>query len=119
MDSRRWFDPHQPQTLQVSQILLYINAFFGALAFLTGAPFSLITALGCGGAAFGIANEKRWGYTLGIVVATLDLLLVVVVAGGFTGLFSGTALIPFIFAAALVAALVHPMSREYQKIWFR
>ena len=31
----------------------------------------------------------------------------------------GTVLISFLFAIALVALLLHPMSREYQRIWFR
>jgi hypothetical protein len=29
------------------------------------------------------------------------------------------ALISFLFAVALVALLLHPMSRDYQRIWFK
>ena len=37
----------------------------------------------------------------------------------FTGLVQFAELVPFLFAVALVAVLVHPMSRDYQRIWFR
>ena len=35
------------------------------------------------------------------------------------GVLTSLALINFIFDAALVALLLHPMSREYQRIWFK
>ena len=41
------------------------------------------------------------------------------VTGGVMDVFRGTVLISFLFAIALVALLLHPMSREYQRIWFR
>ena len=31
METRRWLNPSQPQTLQIAVILLYINAFFSVL----------------------------------------------------------------------------------------
>jgi len=66
-----------------------------------------------------IANEQRWGYILGVVMAILDVVLIVLAAGGVMDVFRGTVLISFLFAIALVALLLHPMSREYQRIWFR
>jgi hypothetical protein len=33
--------------------------------------------------------------------------------------FTSTVIISFLFDAALVALLLHPMSREYQRIWFK
>ena len=56
---------------------------------------------------------------LGVVVAVLDLALLVWRAGGLTGLFSVSILISLMFAVALVVALLHPISRDYQRIWFR
>ena len=73
----------------------------------------------CAGSAYGIANEKRWGYRLGVVVAVLDLALLVWAAGGLTEVLRIANLIPLMFAVALVVALLHPMSRDYQRIWFR
>jgi hypothetical protein len=119
IDTRRFFNPSQPQTLQISVWLLYFNAFWALIALLAGAPFALINLVGCAAAAYGIANEKRWGYFLGVVVAILDLSLLVIAAGGLTGLFSFSSLISLMFAVALVVALLHPQSRDYQRIWFR
>ena len=119
IDTRRFFNPSQPQTLQISVWLLYFNAFWALLAVLTGAAPWLINVLASGGAAYGIANEKRWGYVLGVVVAFLDLALLVWSAGGLTGLFGFSTLINLMFAVALVVALLHPLSRDYQRIWFR
>ena len=35
-----------------------------------------------------------------------------------TDVFTSTLLISLLFDGALVALLLHPMSREYQRIWF-
>jgi len=123
METKRWFNPSQPQTLQIAVWLLYFNAIFGLLLgssiyFALGILAGFLSLVGCAAAAFGIANEKRWGYLLGVVMAILQVLLIV--GGvGLMGIFQGVALISFLFAIALVALLLHPMSREYQRIWFR
>jgi hypothetical protein len=122
METRRWFNPSQPQTLQIAVWLLYFNAVGGLLLgsiYLTLGPLiGLASLVGCGAAAFGIANEQRWGYLLGVAMAILQVLLIVAVVG-VMGLFKGVALISFLFAVALVALLLHPMSRDYQRIWFK
>src|SRR3954449_9734381 len=69
METRRWVDPSQPQTLQIAVFLLYAQA---VLLLLFGAFLSLIgLALIAGGigAGYGIANEHKWGYGLGLLVA--------------------------------------------------
>ena len=122
LESRRWFNPSQPQTLQIAVWLLYFNAVGGLLLgsfYLTLGPLIGLAALiGCAASAFGIANEQRWGYLLGVSMALLQVLLIVAVVG-LLGLFKGVALISFLFAVALVALLLHPMSRDYQRIWFK
>ncbi len=118
IDTRRFFNHSQPQTLQIAVWLLYFNAFWALLAVLTGFAPALISLVISGGSAYGIANEKRWGYLLGVAVAVLDLALLVWSAGGLTHLFSLGILINLMFAIALVVALLHPMSRDYQRIWF-
>jgi len=122
LESRRWFNPSQPQTLQIAVWLLYFNAvgglIFGSVYITLGVFLGLIALVGCGAAAFGIANEQRWGYLLGVSMALLQVLLIVGVVG-VLGLFKGVALISFLFAVALVALLLHPMSRDYQRIWFK
>ena len=102
----------------MATFLLYIN---GALGLLFGfSAISLVLAAGLIGAGFGIANEKRWGYILGVAMATLGLLpfVLYILAHGVGAIFSVTLLINALFPVALFALLVHPLSREYQKIWF-
>ena len=95
-------------------MLCYITAAFGVLALILGsAPSIVAVLLGVGG--FGVANEKRWGYWLAVAVAVLNVL--VLVAAVFVGY--GLAVLSLLFAVVLVALLLHPHSREYQRIWFR
>lgn len=116
---RQWLARDQPQTLQIATILLYWNAVLGFLFFflLHGAAnrlFSLLLVLADALGGYGVANARRWGYTTAVVAAALP----------FIGLFVGRSilaggLINLIFEIALVALLLHPMSRAYTKIWFR
>ncbi len=96
-------------------MLSYINALFALIALIFGSAF-LIVGLLEGVAAYAIANEKRWGYRLGVVASVLFLLSTV---AQFAVAVSIPALLPLAFAAVLVALLLHPQSREYQRIWFR
>ena len=98
--------------------LLYINAVLGVvsggLSLLVGAVF----IVGQAGGAFGMANERRWGYRLAVFISVLRVALIVMVVG-LTALVKFVNLVPFMFAVALVAVLLHPMSREHQRIWFK
>src|SRR5207302_445248 len=54
---QRFFDPSQPQTLQIATVLLYFQAFFALVSpFGVALPFALAYAAG----GFGIANGKQW-----------------------------------------------------------
>ena len=112
MNERRWFNPNQPQTLQIAVILLYLDAVFLLIGGALGLWLFLVTMVAMAAGAFGIANEKKWGYALGLAGAILNLLAPFVY-----GL--GSNILNLIFSVALVALLVHPMSRDYQRIWFR
>ena len=115
MQRRQWFDRSQPQTLQISVILLYINAAFGVIDALGGAVI-LLPILLEGVCAYGIANERRPAYIGAIILSGLFALLALaefVLVGGISPL------INVVFSVALFVALVHPMSREYQRIWFK
>ena len=118
MQTRRWLNPTQPQTLQIAVFLLYINAVFIVLTFLrTGwLPF-LIIAGGGVGAGYGIANERKWGYGLGIVMSFLPFALRAYYGG--LGNILTTDALSLMFEIALVALLLHPQSRDYQRIWFK
>lgn len=123
METRRWTNPTQPQTLQIAVLLLYINAVFGVLFGQIFILFPLGLALTIGQAAggFGIANERKWGYWLAVSVASLGLLpgVVTIAADGVGSVLDIGFLISMMFPVALFALLLHPMSRDYQRIWFR
>jgi len=113
---RRYVNPMQPQTLQIAVFLLYFNAFFNALYGLAGGVLLLIAFAAAGAfGGYGIANEYKWGYGLGLLAAFSPFLIRM--AYGIP-LFSAP-LISLLFEIALVALLLHPMSRDYQRIWFK
>lgn len=117
METRRFTNPIQPQTLQIAVFLLYINAVFAVLG---GSLITLVLGLAEGAAGFGIANDKRWGYLLGVAAAVFGLLpfALLIVHDGVGSIFNLGILINLIFPVALVALLLHPQSRDYQRIWF-
>jgi len=144
---RRFFNPTQPQTLQVAVFLLYANAVF-ALLFRTGdegvfsrAAFSLsrggldvdlATLIGnllsifvVGGsfaAAYLIANEKKLGWRLGVAVAAAPLIaLVVLLLVGYPQRLRivDAININLLFDGALLALLLHDQTRSYEKVWFK
>jgi len=116
MTQMRWYPQHQPQTLQIAVALLYWNAFLGLLLGVMeggiGRLFLVLLVAEIAGAV-GVSNERKWGYVVALIAAVLPLVLLIadnVAAGG---------LLNLIFEIALVALLLHPMSRNYYKIWFR
>jgi hypothetical protein len=126
MSQRRWFNPNVPQTLYIAQFLLYFDAFWMLLGVMFGGGLGLLGLLALAAyvyGAYGIANELKRGYQVAVAASFLPLALRLVVylfgnaSIGFV-LFSGNVL-NVIFEYALIALLLHPMSREHQKIWFR
>lgn len=109
-------NPSQPQTLQIAVFLLYFNAAFTAIFGGLFSVFGLLIIVGCAAAGFGIANEQKWGYGVGVAMALLPLaLLVLSLLRGSVGV----SIISLMFDIALVALLLHPQSRDYQRIWFK
>lgn len=112
-------NPAQPQTLQIAVFLLYINAAFELLYVFLGAALGLLglaLVVGQVAAAFGIANEYKWAYILGIIMAVVPFVLRFLYLGN---PLEGTGLLNLMFEIALIALLVHPQSRDYQRIWFK
>jgi hypothetical protein len=116
LTQRKWFPSHQPQTLQIACGLLYWNALISLISGLfaggIGRLFLLLLVIEVAG-AYGIANERKWGYGLAIGSAVLPLFLLFI-SGSLAG-----AVLSLIFYIALLALLLHPMSRGYVKVWFR
>lgn len=97
--------------------LLYANAVLSVLFAPSG--FSLLLGIAGAVAGYQIANERRWGYRLGVAVAGLRVaLLLFVILANLTELDNIVFAINLIFPAALFLALVHPLSSEYQRLWF-
>jgi len=139
LKNRRWFNPSLPQMLQIATFLLYFGAFFGLLDLfdaLDSAPLlPLLVVVASvplhvlGG--LGVSEERKRGYQLAVAASfvpfayRLTLLLTAVFDGFGPGMgtsikfvIMGDSLLTFIFEAALVGLLLHPQSKEHQRIWF-
>ena len=132
MQTRRWTNPAQPQTLQIGVFLLY---FSGALAlvdiitdpgdyntivFLESRNLvRLLLLAGFVAAGYLIANERRFGYTLGLTVSLIPLLVRAYASVKYHVNIFDFNFIGLLFEVALVALLLHPQSRDYQRIWFK
>ena len=114
MNDRKFVNQFQPQTLYIATVLLYINAVFDFLSFY---PLFMLAAVALAAGGYGIANEKRWGYGLAVVAAVLQVAVLLLFARSAAFGFPG--ILTLIFDVALVARLVHPESRQYQRIWFK
>jgi hypothetical protein len=113
MPANRWVDKTQPQTLYIATIVMYVNAVLGLLFghFLGLYGIGLLLILGPVAAGWGIANEKKWGYWLGVVLTALEVVFLV-------RYFAVGSFINLLFYVALLGLLLHPQSREYRKTWF-
>ena len=114
---RKWFDQSQPQTLQAAVLLCYLNAALAILYLIAfGATLPLILLVAAVGAN-GVANEKRWGYWVAVVAASLYVVVQLIAFVSFSK--SLSSVLNLAFAVLLVILLEHPESRRYQRIWFR
>jgi hypothetical protein len=126
---RTFVNPRQPQTLYISQILLYITAV-GAVLFrsvgegwVEALPLRYLVVflmtVGAGAGAYGIANARRWGYLLGIAAAIAPFIirLEIIRRLDIVEMLRWNP-IGLLFDVAIIAALLHPESRAYQKQWF-
>lgn len=118
MNDFRWINQSQPQTLFGATILCYIDAVFGLLRGIVSVNplLGLLTLLGLAAGGIGIANEKRWGYAAAVAAAVAQLVMLLVIVG--LDAFSFNWIFTLMFDGLLVALLVHPLSRDYQRIYF-
>ena len=111
MPSRRWVNRHQPQTLVLATVLLYMEGLFN----LARGARLLLVGMGMAAAGFGIANDRRWGWWLGVTMAGLSVVARLTWFGYGSSM---TFLLSLVFPVALFALLVHPHSRGHKRIWF-
>ncbi|MFM8563980.1 MAG: hypothetical protein ACKOCE_08880 [Acidimicrobiia bacterium] len=138
IDFRRWFDRMAPQTLQIATMLLYLNGFFALIGFMDRSDWVGYARVDKGGigAVIGLAviasfilggllmaNDRRWGWRLGLFAAFSPFLLRFWILSGsrfdIWDRISGGNTISLIFDVALCALLLHPQSREHQRVWYR
>lgn len=138
IDFRRWFDRMAPQTLQIATMLLYLNGFFALIGFMDRSDWVGYARVDKGGvgAVVGLAviasfilggllmaNDRRWGWRLGLFAAFSPFLLRFWILSDsrfdMWDRISGGNTISLIFDVALCALLLHPQSREHQKLWYR
>jgi len=118
MQRRRFINPAQPQTLVIAVYLLYFHAAFLLFDLLRFGVFPLLYVAAVGGgilAGYGIANEFKWGYGLGIAMAIYPFALNFYYFGNPLS----SNILSLMFEIALVALLLHPQSRDYQRLWFK
>jgi hypothetical protein len=142
IDKRKWFDRMHPQTLGIATWLLYLDGVFATLGFLdksnefgflrvispmTGL-LGLVACLCFLGSGFLMANGKLLGWFLGIAASFSPLLARFIISIhqqnlGYTislvNRITGGDTVGFMFEAALVVLLLHPMSRSYARTWLR
>lgn len=133
---RQWFDRMQPQTLQIATWLLYINAFFALVELVDGGGvlhyfriryawgallgLGLVVAYVLG--AYLMANEKKLGWRIAVGAAVAPFVLTFVayteLAAPWRYRLFGASILSFAFDVAVLALLLHPQSREHQRIWY-
>jgi hypothetical protein len=122
--------------LGIAVFLLYFNGLFGALTLLgiTNSPtpylwlglsrapgladlIEIAAVLGFFAAGVLISNSQRLGWTMGAALAVGAVIAPFLAFDGL-GFLTGRYLFTWMFDIALAALLLHPQSRQYQKIWF-
>ena len=137
LNPKRWFDRMQPQTLQIATWLLYLNGFFALVDLIDGGGYlNVIRIRYTGGILIGLlsvalyaaggwlmANDRKLGYQLAIVAAVSPFFLRLwayqgIPASVYDKISDGSTL-ELLFDVALVALILHPHSRNHQKIWYK
>ncbi len=111
MQKRRWINRYQPQTLMTGTMLLYIEGVFNMVR---GNQLLLVMGILMFPAAYLIANEKKIGWILGVFSSLAAIAIRIMFIELDLNL-----LFTLIFPIVLATLLLHPTSREYQKIWFK
>ena len=115
----KWVNQFQPQTLYIATILCYIDAVFGFIfpasrtSLLAASPWSC-----CWRPAASASPTRRSGATRSRLRAPSLQLLMLFAVVGIVGLHVDRDHQPAVRRRPR-RALLHPMSREYQRIWFK
>ena len=143
LDPRRWFDRMQPQTLQIATWLLYLNGFFLLIDVVDnsdylgyfrvqygwGLPLGVAVVVLHAAGGWLMANDRKLGWKLAVAASFTPFVLRFIAysdierqLNGSISLYrklTGGSTLSAIFEVALCAPLLHPHSRQHQKIWYR
>jgi hypothetical protein len=123
METRRALNPAMPRALVWAQLALYVEAIYAVghgFAQLRFPGWEILLGSGQLLAAYGIANEGRWAWRLGIAAGTAGLLPPLhelVLAPSL--LAHPDFLVLLIVPVVVFCCLVEPSARDYQRAWFR
>jgi hypothetical protein len=118
VNGHKFLNQSQPQTLVIATLFLYLDAVFGLFGLLGAlGPLGLITIVGLAAGGFGIANEWKWAYSVAVAAAIVQVVFLVAIFG--LNVIDFPVILSLLFDGALVALLLHPESRNYQRIWFK
>lgn len=117
METKQWLNRSLPQYLYGATLLLYMNAAIGALfeGWLAN-PFGWLLLAGHVGAGYGISNERKWGWQLGVAMAFAPMAFRFIFLG--LGHILSVGIIGLLFEVVLIVLLLHDESRQHQRIWF-
>ncbi len=142
LDPRRWFDRMQPQTLQIATWLLYLNGFFLLIDVVDnsdylgyfrvqygwGLPLGVAVVVLHAAGGWLMANDRKLGWKLAVAASFTPFVLRFIAysdierqLNGSISLYrklTGGSTLSAIFEVALCALLLHPHSRQHQKIWY-
>jgi len=140
VQTRRWTNQSLPQTLQIGVFLLYFEAVMGFIfrqspdigLAIIGPNLNhlgtinllnnlalLIVVAGGAFAGYQISNEKKIGWTLGLVVAAIPLVTRVILPFRIDNYGLLRDPLGLMFDVALMALLLHEQSRNYVRLWFK
>ncbi len=94
----------------------YLNAALALIALLSGSSALEVVVFIGGIGAFGIANDRKWGYALCLIASIVFLVAQVLLF--FVNPFIFAAMVNLLFSVFLVALLLHPASRIYRRVYF-
>ena len=137
LDTRKWIDRMHPQTLAIATWLLYFDAVFALLGFIDrNNEFGLLRTMGGLHVLFALAaialfplsgflmaNGKLLGWYVAVAASfspfASRLLIALEYDASLRFILTGGRTLNFLFEAALIALLLHGMTRSYVRTWLR
>jgi hypothetical protein len=137
LDNRKWIDRMQPQTIAIATWLLYSDGVFALVGFIDkGDEYGLLRTIGGPQALFAVAailafplggflmaNGKLLGWYVAIAASFTPLVSRLFIALEYDAslrfILTGGRTLSFLFEVALIALLLHKMSRSYAHTWLR